>query len=490
MKKYLFSGVFLLFSMIILLGQQVPQSFKYQGVARVDQDVVVGQIGLRLSVHQGTLNGNIVYREAHQTTTNEVGVFSVEAGNGSVISGTFSSIDWGAGPYFLEVELDPAGGSAYVVLGATQIMSVPYALYASKAGSVDGDADQDPQNEIQTVSKSGDVVTLSKGGGTFSVDDNDASVTNEIQLLSKSGSNLTLSKGGGTVNVDDADSNPTNEIQSLSLNGSNLSISNSNSVNLSSIINSIWKLSGSTAYYNDGNVSVGSDLLVGDDINGDKFYIYSGSSFAGLETYDIDGLLAQLSRTSLGGGYFDTKGPNGQVNVRASSNTTNPDYGYLGVFDNLGNAKSGLYVNSNGTGYIFADGASGGVKAFRMTHPSHPDKKIWYACVEGPEVAAYDRGTASLINGEAFIDYSELTGIIINPETVTITLTPLSSETYGLAVVEKTRSGFRVKELMNGTGNFSFDWHLTGVRKGHEGFRTIRDVSEDMPAGPAPRQDD
>ncbi|MCB9313100.1 MAG: hypothetical protein H6568_10040 [Lewinellaceae bacterium] len=499
MKKYLFSGVFLLFSMIILLGQQVPQSFKYQGVARVDQDVVVGQIGLRLSVHQGTINGNIVYREAHQTTTNEVGVFSVEAGNGSVISGTFSSIDWGDGPYFLEVELDPAGGSAYVVLGATQIMSVPYALYASKAGSVDGDTDQDPQNEIQTVSKSGSVVTLSKGGGSFSVDDNDASVTNEIQLLSKSGTNLTLSKGGGTVSIDDADSNPTNEIQSLSLNGSNLSISSSNSVNLSSVINSIWKLNGSTAYYDAGNVSAGLNMSVGsnlfvdediyveDDIFGNSFILGTGTS-GFLSTFDGSTLIALLSRGSQGGGYFETNGPNGLLNSRFTYNTANPNHGYMAVYDELETIQAGMYVDAFGNGYIFADGASGGIKSFRMPHPTIPESKIWYACIEGPEVAAYDRGTGTLINGEVFIDYSELTGIVINPETVTVTLTPHSTNTYGLAVVEKSDRGFKVKELMNGHGNFSFDWHLTGVRRGHEGFRTIRDATEEMPAGPAPRQ--
>ncbi|MEZ5030533.1 MAG: hypothetical protein R2787_03955 [Saprospiraceae bacterium] len=464
MKKYLFSGVFLLFSLIILLGQQAPQSFKYQGVARVDQDVVVGQIGLRLSVHQGTINGNIVYREAHQTTTNEVGVFSVEAGNGSVISGTFSSIDWGDGPYFLEVELDPAGGSAYVVLGATQIMSVPYALYASKAGSVDGDADQDPQNEIQTVTKIGNA--------------------------------LSLSKGGGSVSVDDADANPANEIQSLSLNGTSLSISSSNSVNLSSVLNSIWKLNGSTAYYDAGNVSanlnmsVGSNLFVNediyieDDIVGNSFILGTGTS-GFLSTFDGSTLIALLSRGSQGGGYFETNGPNGLLNSRLTYNTANPNHGYMAVYDELEIIQAGMYVDAFGNGYIFADGASGGIKSFRMPHPTIPGSKIWYACIEGPEVAAYDRGTGTLINGEAFISYSELTSIIMNPETVTITLTPHSTNTYGLAVVEKSERGFKVKELMNGIGDFSFDWHVTGVRRGHEDFRTVRDGSEDMPADPA-----
>ncbi|HMQ77824.1 MAG TPA: hypothetical protein PKE21_17120, partial [Flavobacteriales bacterium] len=62
------------------------------------------------------------------------GLFTVGVGEGSPTSGTFSAIDWSAGPYFVEVGLDPAGGTAYSSIGVQQLLSVPYALYATKAG--------------------------------------------------------------------------------------------------------------------------------------------------------------------------------------------------------------------------------------------------------------------------------------------------------------------------------------------------------------------
>ncbi len=96
------------------------------------------------------------------------------------------------------------------------------------------DNDDDPLNEIQTVSKSETLVTLSNGGGSFKVDDNDPNPENEIQTLSKMGNLVSLSMDGGsfTDEVNDADASPSNELQTLSISGSNLSISNGNTVTL------------------------------------------------------------------------------------------------------------------------------------------------------------------------------------------------------------------------------------------------------------------
>jgi hypothetical protein len=119
------------------------------------------------------------------------------------------------------------------------------------------DADADPTNELQTISETGNTVTLSNGGGSFTDTDTqlteaqvdafannngyltsftevDGSITNELQNLSRSGSTASLSSGGGSISINDADANPTNEIQNLSLSGTTLSISSGNNVNLSS----------------------------------------------------------------------------------------------------------------------------------------------------------------------------------------------------------------------------------------------------------------
>ena len=87
------------------------------------------------------------------------------------------------------------------------------------------DEDDDPNNEIQTISLVGTMLTLSDGGGTVDLGDTDVDPTNEIQTLTQTGNTVVLSDGGGTITVDDGDSDPTNEIQTLSLAGDMLTLS-------------------------------------------------------------------------------------------------------------------------------------------------------------------------------------------------------------------------------------------------------------------------
>ena len=167
-------------------------------------------------------------------------------------------------------------------------------------------------------------------------------------------------------------------------------------------------------------------------------------------------------------------GPNGQPNFSVFSlnllaNSAN--FGRLAIHDDTGKEVAGFFSNEfdNGKGYIFAD-----VKNFRMDHPTDANKEIWYASLEGPEAGAYTRGTSQLKEGEFFVTFPEHFELVVNPETITIQLTPLDANTYGLAVIEKTSKGFRVKELMNGKGDFKFDWEVKGVRKGYENYEPVK----------------
>jgi len=127
----------------LLLGTsllaQTPEAFNYQGVARdAGGDALANTaIGVQFQLHQGTAVGTVVYSETHSPTTNDLGLFSLEVGNGTPGTGTFAAIDWSAGPYFLEVGLDPTGGSSYVSVGTQQLLSVPYALHAKTADMAD-----------------------------------------------------------------------------------------------------------------------------------------------------------------------------------------------------------------------------------------------------------------------------------------------------------------------------------------------------------------
>ena len=115
---------------------QAPERFSYQGVARDvgGTPLINANISLRLSLRSASPIGNVVYQETHSTSTNALGLFTVQVGGGTGGSG-FSSIDWGADSYFLQLELDPDGSTAYQDMGTTQLLSVPYALYAETSGS-------------------------------------------------------------------------------------------------------------------------------------------------------------------------------------------------------------------------------------------------------------------------------------------------------------------------------------------------------------------
>ena len=90
---------------------------------------------------------------------------SIEIGGGMNTTGNFSSIDWSNGPYYLKREVDPVGGTNYTIIGTSQFLSVPYAMYATIADTVLNAPDTSSTNEIQnlSVSTSGDTLYLSGG---------------------------------------------------------------------------------------------------------------------------------------------------------------------------------------------------------------------------------------------------------------------------------------------------------------------------------------
>jgi len=130
---------------------QVPQKFNYQAVARdaAGSPLVNASIAIKLDIRNLSAPGVILYTERHDVITNSLGLFSIQVGTGTVIGGTFNTIDWGNGDKYLETSLDPDGATAgysFVYMGTTQLLSVPYALMAkdSKNGwSLKGNAATD-----------------------------------------------------------------------------------------------------------------------------------------------------------------------------------------------------------------------------------------------------------------------------------------------------------------------------------------------------------
>lgn len=116
---------------------QAPQKMSYQCVVRnAGGALVVNQtVSVKISLLQSSATGTVVYAETHQATTNANGLASLQIGAGTVLSGSFASINWAAGSYFVKTETDPTGGSNYSIAGTTQLLSVAYALYAANSGT-------------------------------------------------------------------------------------------------------------------------------------------------------------------------------------------------------------------------------------------------------------------------------------------------------------------------------------------------------------------
>lgn len=135
MKKFHVLLIFIGFSMFCI--GQAPQAFKYQAIIRdASGTVIINQlISLKISILAGNIEGELVYSEIHDVTTNNLGLVNIEIGRGLEIEGDFNYINWGQESHFIKLEVDMEGGMNYELLGISQLLSVPYALYAETSGS-------------------------------------------------------------------------------------------------------------------------------------------------------------------------------------------------------------------------------------------------------------------------------------------------------------------------------------------------------------------
>ncbi|MCD4697998.1 MAG: tail fiber domain-containing protein [Bacteroidales bacterium] len=170
MKKFTLSLVMITIAITVLA--QAPQAFKYQAVVRDNAGEIIANqsMSFRISIRTVSAGGAVVYKETHPVITNGFGLANLNIGKGTPVSGSFSTIDWGTATKFLEVELDPLGGSSYITMGTTQLISVPYALYSENTANTD-DADADPTNEMNTsVNLNGTNLEVTDAGGTIITD--------------------------------------------------------------------------------------------------------------------------------------------------------------------------------------------------------------------------------------------------------------------------------------------------------------------------------
>ncbi|MEY4110410.1 MAG: hypothetical protein RLZZ46_765, partial [Bacteroidota bacterium] len=149
--KFFHTLLFSLFFFTTFTYAQAPNKMSYQAVIRNSSNTLVTNsvVGMRISILQTSATGTAVYVETQNPTTNANGLVSLEIGGGTAVSGNFANINWASGPYFIKTETDTTGGTSYTITGTSQLLSVPYALYAA--------------NGIKSISASGDTLFLSNG---------------------------------------------------------------------------------------------------------------------------------------------------------------------------------------------------------------------------------------------------------------------------------------------------------------------------------------
>ncbi|MDP2386352.1 MAG: hypothetical protein Q8M29_08265 [Bacteroidota bacterium] len=264
----------------INLFAQAPQKMSYQAVIRNSSSSLVTSttVGMQISILQGSSTGTPVYIETQTPTSNVNGLVSLEIGTGSIVTGTFSGIDWAAGPYFIKTETDPLGGTAYTIIGTSELLSVPYALHAKTAESITGGiTENDP---IFVASPANGINTSDISNWNNKLDTEvDGSVTNELQALSISYDTIYLSNGGYVklpasfdgqyssltgvpINVStfsndagylssEVDGSVTNELQALSIGNDTIYLSNGGFIKLPSA--NAWSLNGNAGTVDGSN---------------------------------------------------------------------------------------------------------------------------------------------------------------------------------------------------------------------------------------------
>jgi hypothetical protein len=139
-KLILLSTLCLLLLTLVVNAQIPPNAFNYSAVARnaAGQPIANTTIGIQTTIIQTSTTGTSQYSENHFVNTDAFGLFNLVIGAGAVQSGSMAVIDWSNDNYYLKIGMDATGGTNFLTMGTTQLLSVPYALHAATADSLIG----------------------------------------------------------------------------------------------------------------------------------------------------------------------------------------------------------------------------------------------------------------------------------------------------------------------------------------------------------------
>ena len=193
----------------MLAWASAPKGFSYQATVRnADGSLAVSKIvGVRVSILRGSVTGAVVYSETNTVKTNANGLFSLQVGAGTVKSGSFADIDWADGTYYMRSEISLNNNSVYDISATSQLLSVPFAMYADKAGeaktaeTLSGTLDYSSiinKPSLSAVATSGAYSDLTGAPTKVGAFANDANyLTNAANSLTRSGNSIVLNDMNG-----------------------------------------------------------------------------------------------------------------------------------------------------------------------------------------------------------------------------------------------------------------------------------------------------
>jgi hypothetical protein len=195
--------------------------------------------------------------------------------------------------------------------------------------------------------------------------------------------------------------------------------------------------------------------------------------------YNESARLRAIQTAVADAGYTSLYGPKGNSTVILSSVSGKPNHGLISVYDDAKNSKAYMYVGYQGEGIVGADYMQANLFQSYTIHPKDSAVYIAYTALQGAEAASFFRGTARLINGTVTVNLPDHFKQTVSENKITVTLTPLSADSKGIAVLNKTNGGFVAKELFAGTGNYDFDYEVKGLRRGYENEPVLVNLTED-----------
>jgi hypothetical protein len=479
---------------LTLASPLVAQPFTYQGFLKQNGQPVNGTVSMVFRLYDAPTGGIQIGSPITQTVNVQNGLFTVQLDFGAV---------WNGADRYLEISV----GST-TLAPRVKITPAPYAAFAASAGFAQrpwqsagsnifyndgnvgigtnspaarlslGGGDANTKLAIWQGTNASDVMGLGVGPAQFRLHLNNSSDRFSF-LNAPNGSEVMTVLGTGNVGI--GTSSPAAR---LHVNGGDAHFTNNNTT-LQIVPGSLFGQSQANAATleipGNGILGIWDTLRTTGDLNvGGSYFTLGGGTDPNYRR--VEAVVADAG----GGAYVGvvlTFGPNGNWNTFLTAPTGYPNHGALGVADAAGNPQAGMAVDGSGYGVVWAD-----IKNFRVPDPDDPTRDIWYGCIEGPELAMYVRGTARLVNGRARIELPDHFRKLADEQGMTVQLTPLSPDSKGLCVVRKGLDGIEVAELLNGRGNYEFDWRVEAVRKEHRDFQVYRPWDEALPGGTDPAE--